>query len=48
LEEVLPPGKGPALTDADSSEEMVDDTRSLGLFPSQAHLAAALDKIDAL
>jgi flavorubredoxin len=44
----LQPGKGPALTDADTSEEMVDYTRSIGLFPSQAHLVAALDKIDAL
>jgi hypothetical protein len=30
------------------SEEMIDYTRSIGLFPSQAHLVAALDKIDLL
>ena len=44
----LQPGTGPALTDRDISEEMVAYTRSLGLFPSQAHLVAALDKIEAL
>jgi flavorubredoxin len=44
----LQPGKGPALTERDTSEEMVDYTRSIGLFPSQAHLVAALDKIDLL
>ena len=44
----LQPGRGPALTERDASEEMVDYTRSIGLFPSQAHLVAALDKIDLL
>lgn len=44
----LQPGNGPALTDGDISEEMVAYTRSIGLFPSQAHLGAALDKIDVL
>jgi flavorubredoxin len=44
----LQPGTGPALTDRDISEEMVAYTRAVGLFPSQAHLVAALDKIDAL
>ena len=44
----LQPGSGLALTDRDTSEEMVDYTRSIGLFPSQAHLIAALDKIDVL
>jgi flavorubredoxin len=44
----LQPGTGPALTDRDISEETVAYTRSLGLFPSQAHLVAALDKIEAL
>jgi flavorubredoxin len=44
----LQPGGGPALTERDRSEEMVDYTRSIGLFPSQAHLVAALDKIDVL
>jgi flavorubredoxin len=44
----LQPGRGPALTDRDVSEEMIDYTRSIGLFPSQAHLVAALDKIELL
>jgi flavorubredoxin len=44
----LQPGRGPALTEGDRSEEMIDYTRSIGLFPSQAHLVAALDKIDLL
>jgi len=42
------PGAGPAVTDRDISEEMVSYTRSIGLFPSRAHLDAALDKIDRL
>jgi flavorubredoxin len=42
----LQPGRGPAVTERDMSEEMIDYTRSIGLFPSQAHLVAALDKID--
>ena len=41
----LQPG-GPRTEEGDASEEMVDYTRSIGLFPSQAHLVAALDKID--
>ncbi len=41
----MQPGGGPAMTDRDISEEMVNYTRSLGLFPSRAHLEAALDKI---
>jgi len=41
----LQPGTGPAVTDKDITEEMVDYIRSIGLFPSQAHLLAALDKI---
>jgi flavorubredoxin len=44
----LQPGRGPAVTERDMSEEMIDYTRSIGLFPSQAHLVAALDKIDLL
>jgi flavorubredoxin len=44
----LQPGRGPALTERDMSEEMIHYTRSIGLFPSQAHLIAALDKIDRL
>ncbi len=44
----LQPGTGPPLTDCDISEEMVSSTRSLGLFASQAHLVAALDKIETL
>lgn len=44
----LQPGTGPALTDRDLSEEMIAYTRSLGLFPSQAHLVSALDKIEVL
>ena len=41
----MQPGAGPAITDRDISEEMISYTRSLGLFPSRAHLDAALDKI---
>jgi flavorubredoxin len=44
----LQPGNGAALTEGDISEEMIDYTRSIGLFPSQAHLGAALDKIEPL
>ena len=43
----LQPGTGPAIAERDMSEEMIDYTRSIGLFPSQAHLLAALDKIEA-
>lgn len=42
------PGTGPAITDRDISEEMVSYIRSVGLFPSRAHLASALDKITPL
>lgn len=44
----MQPGAGPALTDRDISEEMVSYIRSVGLFPSRAHLTSALDKIAAL
>jgi flavorubredoxin len=44
----MQPGHGPASTDADISEEMVDYIRTIGLFPSRAHLDAALDKIETL
>ncbi len=44
----LQPGTGAAVTDEDRSEEMVYYTRSIGLFPSQAHLVAALDKVEPL
>jgi flavorubredoxin len=44
----LQPGAGPAIAERDMSEEMIEYTRSIGLFPSQPHLLAALDKIEAL
>jgi len=44
----MQPGGGPATTDRDISEEMVSYTRSIGLFPSRAHLDDALGKIGPL
>jgi flavorubredoxin len=40
----LQPGSGPATTDADVSDSMVEYARMRGIFPSQRHMAA-LDKI---
>lgn len=44
----LQPGTGPAVTDADVGEHAAEYTREIGLFPSRAHLDAALDQIEAL
>lgn len=37
-----------AVTDTDHTEAMLEAYRTIGIFPSRAHLGAALDKIDAL
>lgn len=44
----IQPGPGPAVTDADLTEEMLAVYRMVGIFPSRAHLDAALDKIEAV
>jgi flavorubredoxin len=44
----LQPGSGPATTDADVSDSMVEYARIRGIFPSQRHIEAALDKIEPL
>lgn len=44
----IQPGPGPAVTDADLTEEMLAVYRMVGIFPSRAHLDAALDKIEAI
>ena len=44
----ITPGAGPAVTDQDRTEEMLATYRMVGIFPSRAHLDAALDKIEAL
>jgi hypothetical protein len=44
---ITPPG-GPAVLDGDHSEAMLDSYRMVGIFPSRAHLDAALDKIEAV
>ena len=40
-------GEGPAVTDRDESDAMLDAYRMIGIFPSKRHLDAALDKIEA-
>ncbi len=40
-------GEGPAVTDHDESDAMLDAYRTIGIFPSKRHLDAALDKIEA-
>lgn len=44
----IQPGPGPAITDADLTEDMIAAYRMVGIFPSRAHLNAALDKIETL
>jgi hypothetical protein len=44
---ITPPG-GPAVLDSDHSDAMLDSYRMVGIFPSRAHLDAALDKIEAV
>ncbi len=44
----IQPGAGPATTDQALVEEMVEGYRRVGIFPSRAHLDAALDKVEAL
>jgi flavorubredoxin len=40
-------GEGPAVTDRDESDAMLDAYRMIGIFPSKPHLDSALDKIEA-
>jgi flavorubredoxin len=42
------PGAGPAVTSRDRTDEMLALYRRNGIFPSRAHLNAALDKIESL
>lgn len=42
------PDSGHATTDADQSDYMIEMYRSVGIFPSRAHLDHALDKIEAV
>ncbi len=44
----IQPGAGPAVTDGDLTEDMLATYKAVGIFPSRAHLDAALDKIEAL
>lgn len=44
----ITPGGGPAVTDADETDAMLDVYKVVGIFPSRRHLDAALDKIDAV
>ncbi len=44
----IQPGPQPPTTDRDLTEQMLAIYRTIGIFPSRAHLNAALDKIDAL
>jgi flavorubredoxin len=44
----IQPGAGPATTDQDLTEQMLEVYRMIGIFPSRTHLNAALDKIEAL
>lgn len=41
-------GRGPAITDQDLSESMVETYKAVGILPSRVHLDAALGKIEAL
>jgi flavorubredoxin len=40
-------GEGPAVTDRDETDAMLDAYRMVGIFPSKPHLDHALDKIEA-
>ena len=42
----IQPGPRPAVTDRDLTDEMLATYRMVGIFPSRAHLNAALDKIE--
>ena len=44
----IQPGAGAPTTDEALIEEMVENYRMVGIFPSRPHLNAALDKIEAL
>lgn len=44
----MQPGRGPAITEQDRTDEMVAFYRESNLMPSMAHLHAALDKIEPL
>ncbi|HLI29299.1 MAG TPA: FprA family A-type flavoprotein [Chloroflexota bacterium] len=44
----IQPGPQPPTTDRDLTDEMLLVYRTIGIFPSRAHLNAALDKIEAL
>jgi hypothetical protein len=44
----ITPGPGPAVTSQDRTDEMLAAYRRNGIFPSRAHLNAALDKIEAV
>lgn len=41
-------GEGPAVTDRDESDAMLDAYRMIGIFPSKRYLDSALDKIAAV
>ncbi|MEV3991069.1 hypothetical protein AB0J57_19370 [Streptomyces sp. NPDC049837] len=42
------PEEGRAMTDADQTEAMIETYKTVGIFPSRAHLDSALDKIEAV
>ncbi|WP_455352842.1 MBL fold metallo-hydrolase [Streptomyces sp. SYSU K217416] len=42
------PEGGRAITDGDQTDAMINMYRSIGIFPSRAHLDSALDKIEAI
>jgi flavorubredoxin len=44
----IQPGPGPATTDRDLTDQMVAMYQMVGIFPSRAHLDAALDKMETL
>ncbi len=44
----ISPGDGPPLAIGDETDAMVAAYRQVGIFPSRAHLDAALDKLEAL
>jgi hypothetical protein len=44
----IEPGSGPAAIDTDMTNSMIGQFRTIGIFPSRAHLDSALDKIEAL
>lgn len=44
----ISPGDGPPVAAGDETDAMVEAYRQIGIFPSRAHLDAALDKIEAI